>query len=744
MIEFLQQNKSTSIFCILIIVAGLCYFWNLGVIYCKFNRRWKKKKDFDKNMTNIDKDKYLGSIFEEYYSVVIFPNENLELKTDIRANDFFNVSSVLRSLKINHRAMSSASSILVGLGLLGTFLGLTLGVYQFDSSSTESIQNSISTLLGGMGTAFLTSLFGMGFSTVYIVFEKAILNKLSRRIDKICTYLDKKYFISQPEKYVLLYQRKDQQFASLFTIKDENGNIITPANLLRDIYEENRKQTKALAGFTEELFFEVANNAMNDSLKPLVAEVKNVTDTLSVKLEEFAETVKSPGENLADSIVKELKESITTLLTELKQSVSNIAGDKIDELNSEMQSATIALASFPEKMESMMSSLSDHFSNINHLVDKLVKDSSSINEGNVTQMQDQIESVSKMMTSTTSQIERLISDMSAKSYDTNTSIVQQMQEQVNYSTTNMNNLTNTIEEVMTKLSRQTEESSSNIVKGQEQVQERSNKVLEEFTNSLASVMMDAVSKFNKQAEDANSSMLENHELVQEQSSEANKALLQQVQDQVNHNSTNMTNLVSLVQETVTKLNKQSEDIGFNMMVSQEQNQNLSDKTISSFNATISGLEELMSNIRNTINQFTNLQNETNQTASHLNELSRNTLSTTVTLRDAQSEFISEVKDNSIKSLESIQGLETALSKAKDLPQEYVDKFGTIRESLTVIFEGINGGLNQYSTTVKNSTQEFLDIYSKSLTDSVTALSAAIEEFSGIVEDLQETNNSNRK
>lgn len=635
MIEFLQQN-STLIACILIGAFAIWYFSNLIYIYIRFNSRWCKRK-FGENISDIDNDRYIGEIYQNYSSTIIFLNADSELRTDIKAHDFINVSSVLRSIKINHRAMSSAPGILVGLGLLGTFLGLTLGVQQFDSSTTESIQNSISALLGGMGTAFFTSLIGMGLSTIYIVAEKTILNKFNRRIDRICDYLDKKYFISQPEKYALIYERQNKHFAEIFTTKDDNGNVITSANLLRDIYEENRKQTKALAGFTEELFFEITNNAMNESLQPLVKEVKNVTDTLSQKLEEFAEKVQSPGENLADGIVKELKESITTLLTELKQSVSSIAGDKIDELNNEMQSATAALATFPERMESMMNTLSDHFGNINHLVDKLVKDSSSVNEGNINQMQAQIENVTKIMTNTTSQIEQLIGDMSAKSLDTNNSIIQQMKEQVNYSTTNMNNLTNNIQEVMAKLS------------------------------------------------------------------------------------------------------NQSEDIVMNMMVSQEQNQAVSDKTLASFASTVSGLEDLINNIKNTIGQFANLQTETNQAASHLSELSRNALSSTVTLREAQSNFISEVKDNSIKSLESIQGLESALSEAKGLPQEYILKFGTIKDALSSIFDSINSGLNQYSTTVKNNTQEFLEMYSKSLTDSVTTLSGAIDELSSIVEDLQEVN-----
>lgn len=50
--------------------------------------------------------------------------------------------------------LDTGSSTLVGLGLLGTFLGLTLGISDFDSSNTNRINESIQGLLDGMDTAF--------------------------------------------------------------------------------------------------------------------------------------------------------------------------------------------------------------------------------------------------------------------------------------------------------------------------------------------------------------------------------------------------------------------------------------------------------------------------------------------------------------------------------------------------------------------------------------------------------------
>lgn len=46
------------------------------------------------------------------------------------------------------------------LGILGTFIGIIIGLLNFN---TESIDTSIPVLLGGLKTAFITSIVGMFF-----------------------------------------------------------------------------------------------------------------------------------------------------------------------------------------------------------------------------------------------------------------------------------------------------------------------------------------------------------------------------------------------------------------------------------------------------------------------------------------------------------------------------------------------------------------------------------------------------
>lgn len=71
------------------------------------------------------------------------------------------------------RFVKETPSLLTGLGILGTFIGIIIGIYGFDLAD---IDTSISELMQGLETAFLTSILGLFLSlilrTVFQVFSK--------------------------------------------------------------------------------------------------------------------------------------------------------------------------------------------------------------------------------------------------------------------------------------------------------------------------------------------------------------------------------------------------------------------------------------------------------------------------------------------------------------------------------------------------------------------------------------------
>ncbi|GAB2883952.1 MotA/TolQ/ExbB proton channel family protein [Microbulbifer echini] len=76
------------------------------------------------------------------------------------------------------RFVKETPSLLTGLGILGTFIGIILGIYGFDLAN---IDTSISELMQGLETAFMTSILGLFLSlilrTIFQVFSKELPTK---------------------------------------------------------------------------------------------------------------------------------------------------------------------------------------------------------------------------------------------------------------------------------------------------------------------------------------------------------------------------------------------------------------------------------------------------------------------------------------------------------------------------------------------------------------------------------------
>lgn len=64
---------------------------------------------------------------------------------------------------------------LTGLGILGTFIGLSLGLNSFNGNDIYTISDNVGPLLEGMKVAFHTSVYGIFFSLIFNVVYRAIM-----------------------------------------------------------------------------------------------------------------------------------------------------------------------------------------------------------------------------------------------------------------------------------------------------------------------------------------------------------------------------------------------------------------------------------------------------------------------------------------------------------------------------------------------------------------------------------------
>ena len=84
-----------------------------------------------------------------------------------KLRDFFNQDERLKKYEKYNNFITYIPSLLTSLGIFGTFVGISIGLVNFDPAN---IDKSISELLEGMKTAFYSSLVGVFFSICFKIF----------------------------------------------------------------------------------------------------------------------------------------------------------------------------------------------------------------------------------------------------------------------------------------------------------------------------------------------------------------------------------------------------------------------------------------------------------------------------------------------------------------------------------------------------------------------------------------------
>lgn len=95
---------------------------------------------------------------------------------------FFVIVFLIYSKRNDSSSLKSLPSIFTIIGVFGTFLGITIGLMNFNADPGE-IENSVSFLLGGMKTAFFSSVLGM-FAAVGIRIYNVIFGNKEDNIEE--------------------------------------------------------------------------------------------------------------------------------------------------------------------------------------------------------------------------------------------------------------------------------------------------------------------------------------------------------------------------------------------------------------------------------------------------------------------------------------------------------------------------------------------------------------------------------
>lgn len=201
--------------------------------------------------SSIAEDPLLGEPWQNYSSTFLLENGRPR-KTCEDAENYFNAHSLVRTL-LNLRYWHAVPATLAGMGILGTFIGLTFGISAFDIDSAERIRRSIATLLAGMSTAFVTSLWGMLLSILFGWFEKWQLNGIDVEIHRLCSAMNREFKMTRVDELRLARDYERDMLEQLFVFDAKDDGKRTPGQILAELHLEMVHQKSALESLSREL-----------------------------------------------------------------------------------------------------------------------------------------------------------------------------------------------------------------------------------------------------------------------------------------------------------------------------------------------------------------------------------------------------------------------------------------------------------------------------------------------------------
>lgn len=218
----------------------------------------------------------------------------------------------------------AAPALMTSLGILGTFCGIFVALYEFNASPGE-MNKSIEAFLGGMRTAFVTSLLGLFCSIMFRSFESRFPTDLDPPPPR-------------PEERNMLEKLDAIRLA---IAGDGDSSIVTQFQKLRD---ENRDGFRKLDGLAETI-----RDSLLTNLDSLIDDLRNI-------------------------IEKQLGESLLTLISSIEEALIDQFGATFIQFND----ATQALKKWQEDHREQVEQLTAAFNLAARNVVRIAEDCQSI------------------------------------------------------------------------------------------------------------------------------------------------------------------------------------------------------------------------------------------------------------------------------------------------------------------------------------------------------------------------------
>ena len=625
--------------------------------------------------------------------------ETVVYKTD-EASLFFSEERLLGQ-HLNLRYWNSVPALLVGLGILGTFIGLVWGLIPFsdiDFKNTEEIRQAIKELLSGVSTAFVTSVWGMLTSLLFNGLEKWRISRVNRAIANLQRSLDR-----------------------LFTLKAE-------AEIAYQQQVELEQQTAALKSFSTDLADRIKiamDNIMSERLENLHQGLTQLHDQNAQGRQEIIEELHNAPEAFSNAMVEQLAPSLNTLNTavkELREQKEESSTDAIRQLVKEFQ------RSLSGSITAQMETLAERVSKVSEGLITLPQQMTHMIEG----IQEQINQTRQLLASTSEEQMEQMKNMMAEMLNAFQTSIDTQQTSLSETTNqSIQMLQNTIAELQQSIT----STASQAATESEAMTNRMRELLELAANrtdeQLAQRMADIETVSNQSIQVLQSTIAELQQSITSTASQAateSAAMTDRMRERFEQTAIRLGESVEDVEQSVSTLLRQ-----------QGEQTEAINAQLNNWQTTLTRGQEMLQGMNASVTSVRQLIETTQAFSTQLTTGATRLESAGQQLLQASNTFNQENEKYLTANRETTKQIQESLVQSQQLLDKFAQRFHTIDAGLNSIFSEIEKGLNDYTASTRNSIQEYLVTFSKQLTGAANSLSGGVEALHETVEELNDIN-----
>lgn len=283
------------------------------------------------NRENVFVNRDLNDAFVKYQLRMRKFHTRKGFKGDCNIEEYINEDLIDRIGKNFYN--SNMPGTLTGLGILGTFLGLSMGLASFSGENILAISDSMGPLLEGMKVAFHTSVYGIFFSLVFSFIYKAIMSD---------AYIAIEMFQKAFQQFVVPEHSMEEEETSAMIIYQANMSHLMK-QMLDILKGESREQTKSVERIVDR-FMDGMAETMGEDFRKLGSSLKEAGDAQMVSARSNKEMIKTvemlvlANHDLQEKMsnMLETQEKFSQELRTQKEELKTTCDELSDEISSQL------------------------------------------------------------------------------------------------------------------------------------------------------------------------------------------------------------------------------------------------------------------------------------------------------------------------------------------------------------------------------------------------------------------------